>query len=238
MKKVALCLHGLFDSNYDKSSKGLDGFEYIRKNILSKADVDVFIHSWEPHRKDEILGLYSPVDSVFESPVDFSSLVEERGLDSLQGSPRPPGTILSHFYSVQRALSLVKDGYDIVVKSRFDLGRINRNSSGPGHKNPFPVQCIAFNPYLDMSRMYVADWQYMDTDGPADMWFYSSPENMSHFTRLFDLLRDKYFFKDSEYAVSLGGQKGDIPNAIKLYKWFMMDVGLWGKITPLKTEWV
>ena len=43
--KIALCLHGMFDSSMDTTSNGLDGFAHIKKHILDKGDVDVFIHS-------------------------------------------------------------------------------------------------------------------------------------------------------------------------------------------------
>ena len=72
--------------------------------------------------------------------------------------------------------------YDCVIKSRFDLGRINRNSSGPGLGNPFAVQCINFNPEYNMKVLYMANWQYLDTEGPADMWFYGNAEVMNNFS--------------------------------------------------------
>ena len=46
--KIALCLHGLFSSNYDKTSTGDNGVDYIKKHIINKGDVDVYIHSWQP----------------------------------------------------------------------------------------------------------------------------------------------------------------------------------------------
>ena len=58
--KIALCLHGLFNSTTDLTSNGLDGFEYIKENILNKGNVDVYIHSWELDKKNEILSLYNP----------------------------------------------------------------------------------------------------------------------------------------------------------------------------------
>ena len=36
--------------------------------------------------------------------------------------------------------------YDCVIKARFDLGRINRATSGPGKINPYACQCIKFDP--------------------------------------------------------------------------------------------
>ena len=69
MKKIALCLHGLFNSNYDRSSKGLDGYEYIKEKILQKGDVDVFVHCWEKEMVDTITQLYNPKKLMCESRV-------------------------------------------------------------------------------------------------------------------------------------------------------------------------
>lgn len=224
--KVALCLHGYFDSKMDHTSTGEEGYNHIKKHILDKGDVDVYIHSWQPEKEKEISKLYKPKRSIFEPQKDFSFEVREKGLASLPGdSPlgRSPFTTLSHFYSIQKAMELVPfSKYDIVVKSRFDLGRINRNTSGPGKQNPFPVQCIHFDPELPMDKMYMANWQYFD-DGPADMWFYSGAENMLNF---------KSIYNDVHRHLT-----ADNINAIKLYKWWMEENGLWEIKQPLDTEW-
>ena len=66
-----------------------------------------------------------------EEQIDFSLQVKENGMQGIPNPPRKPTTILSHFYSIQKAFELCyKSGkdYDVVIKSRFDLGRINRNT--------------------------------------------------------------------------------------------------------------
>ena len=45
--KIALCLSGYFDSLTDLSSKGIDGFDHLKRHVFSKGDVDVYIHSWD-----------------------------------------------------------------------------------------------------------------------------------------------------------------------------------------------
>lgn len=232
--KIALCLHGMFSSLHDPSSNGYDGFKYIKETILNN-NVDVYIHSWQEELKGEIEKLYKPVKVVYEKPKDFSNLIEQRGLHTTPNPPRSPETIMSHFYSVQESIKLIDGEYDVVIKSRFDLGRINRLTSGPGKHNPFPVQCINFNTSYDMSKLYMANWDYFD-DGPADMWFYSSQNNMDKLRFLYDKLVNQYMFLDSDYAKSLNN-KSDIANAVKLYKWFYQDVELWDKRIALNTEW-
>lgn len=225
--KVALCLHGYFDSKMDVTSKGSDGYNHIKKNILDKADVDVIMHSWDIDICGDLQQLYAPYTCMFQDQIDFSDTVRELGLSHMPpDSPagRSPATILSHFYSISRCFSMVDySKYDCVIKARFDLGRINRNTSGPGRHNPYPVQCINFDPSLPMDNLYMADWQYLDSDGPADMWFYGSPDIMQNFTTLYDYTKNNM----NETNV----------NAIHLLKQFMQDKNMWNKKAPLQTEW-
>lgn len=63
--KIALCLHGYFDSQTDSRSLGEDGFEHIRSRVISVSEklgfeVDSYIHSWEPHLHEKINTLYKP----------------------------------------------------------------------------------------------------------------------------------------------------------------------------------
>jgi len=235
-KKIALCLSGYFDSLNDNTSKGLDGFNYLQKHILNKYDSDIFIHCWQPELQDKILKLYNPQQYCFEKQINFSELVKLNGLSHLVNQPRLPETVFSHFYSVQSSFKLLysqEKKYDIVIKSRFDIGRINRNTSGPGKHNPFPVQCINFNPNLDMNFIYVANWQYFN-DGPPDMWFYSGYDNMKHFCNIFDKIKNNYLIINSDYYNS---DINNVSNAIRLYKKFFQDVRILSKLKPLDTQW-
>ena len=233
--KIALALHGLFDSVEDETSKGKDGYEHIKKHILDKGDVDVFIHSWSKDKASEIIDLYNPKKCIFEDQIDFS-IQAPKDLE-IPNPPRQPSVIFSHFYSVSVAVGMAcrYEPYDIVIKSRFDLGRINRNTSGPHNSNnPYPVQCINFDKDLDMDKLHMANWQYLESDGPADMWFYSSPQNMMHFELLYNYSLQA--FRDKEYIESLDSIN-DLPNAIKLYKSFFEKNGLWDKKNLLETKY-
>ena len=225
--KTALCLHGYFDSRMDHASKGLDGYNHIKKNVLNKTDVDVYIHSWQPELEQSIRELYCPVAAIFEKQIDFSNVVKDLNLSNMPSdSPlgRSPATIFSHFYSIQKCFEQVDfKKYDCVIKARFDLGRINRNTSGPGNYNSYPVQCINFDPDLAMTNLYMANWQYLDLDGPADMWFYGSSDIMKHFCKLYD------------YTVAYMDETN--VNAIHLLKQYMEYVGIWKQKAPLATDW-
>ena len=239
--KIALCLHGLFDSTQDSNSNGLDGHEHIKKRILSKGDVDVFIHSWEIDKAGLIEAIYQPKKVIFEEQKDFSDLIKERGLDKLNGCPRSPQSVLSHLYSVTEAMKLpfeTNERYDVVIKARFDLGRINRNTSGPGLGNPYPVQCINFNPNIESDKIYMADWNHFHM-GPADMWFYGSEQTMNHFKNLYQTLEEQMYIGSDfhKFAIGIENNEGDLSNSIAFYKWWMMENGLWENRINLDTIW-
>ena len=243
--KVALCLYGYFDSFTDHTSKGMDGYEHIKKNIFDKTDTDVFIHSWQPDLEDFLVDLYKPKKLISEPQIDFSPHINERNLDPTNfwnSIGRPPEFRFSYFYSLSQSFKLVREyelktgeDYDIVIKGRFDLGRINRNTSGPGKHCKHAVQCINFDPSLDMNKLYVADWDSWD-DGICDMWWYSNSENMRKFANLYEKCYTDYWNIGSDYYNSLE-HKSDVLNAIRSLKQFLIDNDLWEKVQPLQTTW-
>ena len=239
--KVALCLHGLFNSTTDSSSNGYDGYEHIKKHILDVVDTDVFIHSWEVDKIGRINELYKPKSAVYQQQLDFSDLIKERGLDKLNRNPRSPQSVLSHLYSVSKVMELPfkeKERYDVVIKARFDLGRINRNTSGPGKGNPYPVQCINFNPNIEADKIYMADWNHFHM-GPADMWFYGSEQTMNHFKNLYQTLEEQMVIGSDfhKFAIGIENNEGDLSNSIAFYKWWMIQNGLWENRINLETIW-
>lgn len=239
--KVALCLHGLFNSTTDKTSNGYDGYEHIKKHILDVVDTDVFVHSWEHDKMSEINKLYNPKLSIFEGQVDFSELINKRGLNTLERTPRHPQSVLSHFYSIQQVFKLLYQSdikYDVVIKARFDLGRINRRSSGRGGINPYAVQCINFQPNIVNDKIYMADWNHFHM-GPADMWFYGSMDTMTPFTTIYQSLEDNMIIDGEfhQFATNIENNRGDLSNSIAFYKWWMIQNRLWKNRINLETIW-
>jgi hypothetical protein len=242
--KIALCLHGLFDSTQDVNSDGVNGYLYIKKNILNIFDTDVFVHSWEPDKNQLIDILYQPKKAIYEPQKDFSELIEERGLDTLEGCPRSPQSVLSHLYSVTEVMKLPHQQtgvkYDIIIKARFDLGMTNRNTTGPFNPlNPYAVQCINLKGcYIEENKIYNANWNHFNL-GPADMWFYGSPKVMHTFTKLYDELDEQMKINSEfhKFATQLEGNRGDLSNSIAFYKWWMIKNDLWDNKINLDTIW-
>lgn len=242
--KAALVLGGYFNSKQDSSSKGIDGFNHIKKNIFNKIETDVFIHSWQPELKDMIVDLYKPKNIISEPQIDFSPIVIERKLNQdylnyFVKLGRPTEHKFSQFYSCSKAFELVRDyekkvgkDYDIIIKGRFDLGRINRNIS-----REFPVQCINFDPNLDMSKLYFAYWEQQQY-GPPDMWWYSNSKNMRKFVDLYNKSVNDYWHIGSNFYKEFNDdQKFQIFNIHCILKKFLIDVDLLEKSNYLKTTW-
>lgn len=240
--KIALCLHGMFNSPIDTTSNGIDGREYIQKHIIDKGDIDVFIHSWDLEKQDLIEAMYQPKKAIFEPQKDFSELIKKRGLDKLERCPRSPQSVLSHLYSVSEVMKLpfqTNQRYDVIVKARFDLGRINRNTAGPHNPRfPYPVQCINFNPNIEADKLYNANWNHFHM-GPADMWFYGSEIVMNNFKNLYQSLEEQMVIDSDfhKFATQIEGNSGDISNSIAFYKWWMIQNGLWDNKINLDTIW-
>lgn len=243
--KAALCLYGYFDCLTDTTSKGMDGYDHIKKNILNKVDTDVFIHSWQPELKDFLENLYKPKLIKSEPQIDFVHYVNDRNLDPTNywnSIQRPPQVRFSYFYSLSQSFGLMRqheiesgNEYDVVIKGRFDLGRTNRNTSGPGRVCEHAVQCINFDPSLDMEKLYVADWDSWD-HGICDMWWYSNSQNMRKFINLYEKCSNDYWNIGSDFYNSLE-HKYDLLNAIRTLKQFLIDNDLWDKVHALPTTW-
>jgi hypothetical protein len=235
-KKVALCLHGLFDSKTDSSSLGIIGYEYIKKHILDVYDTDVYIHSWDLVKSEMIKNLYSPIKCKFEKQIDFSELIHNKKLDNLIGAPRSPQSVLSHFYSIQKSFELLylnhSEEYDIVIKSRFDLGQINRKTS------PYNVECISID-LNNLNKINMASWpdKWMLNEGPPDMWFYSNFENMKLFSTIYNSI-ENYMTIGTPFSDNVSDRLGiqNISNASVLYKKFFEDNNLWENRNPLICE--
>jgi hypothetical protein len=240
--KAALILHGYFDSLTDLSSKGIDGFYYIKKHILDKIETDVFIHSWQPELENYINNLYNPKFFIYEPQINFSEIVKERDLDSTnywKNMGRPAENRFSYFYSLSKAFSLLYNyaeedvKYDVVIKGRFDLGRINRNIP-----KKYEIQCINFNPNLDMNKVYLAYWDQLDKNdgGISDIWWYSNFENMKCFQNIYSKFLNDYSYTSSDFYHNLQIKNTSL-SAAMIIKQFFKDNDLWEKIQSLETYW-
>ena len=211
--RIALCFHGFL-----VNSGGIPALfmshNYIKNNIFSKGDVDVFFHSWDQDPELRELGtkLYDFTKVEYETPKDFKeelAKTDQSWFD--EGFPRAAThyrgnsifQTLSFLYSRKRAIQLKEEyekensfKYDVVILARPDIG-----TRGKEHPQKYYVTNINFDPNNDMDYVYAADWDQHNWGYP-DHWFYSSSENMDLVGAAYDNVV-KYYQPDSEYTKSV-----------------------------------
>ena len=151
--KIALCLFGLVGGSSGKNGAGEEidpsiAHGYIKKHILDKNDVDVFIHTWSVGKKDVLLDLYDPVRYIFEPQVIFDDRVEVQ-------------RARSRWASTRKSVDLIGGDYDMVMLSRMDVAYFAD---------------IVFDDY-DPKYFYASHWNDVGkrnhhTHGFLDLWLY------------------------------------------------------------------
>ena len=187
--KIALCLSGYV--GFDDKIVGLDtgtfndsnkisipeGYETIKKNVISDYDCDTFIHSWDVEQKKEILEIYKPKDYIIEP---------QKGADEgiLDGSG------YSQWYSRKKVIELAleaKQNYDWIFVTRFDL--------------IFEMKFI-YETY-DKSCVYVPGEPRPVSIN--DLYVMGSEENMNHVKDLFDNLKSEGYDINNKNGGAAGG---------------------------------
>lgn len=203
--KIALCLHGYFNNKADPNS-GMDGYKYIKENLLDKYDVDVFVHSFDIKNAEKIRDLYEPVRMVCEkqenldlyiSPPETQKEIEQyfnEGFDrdnTIYKDAKILNTLsflFSRYYSIQSCVGYSmgwifptdeKADYDWVITARFDLGQRDKFGNWK-----YYVSRMNFNPKLDNSYIYSAMWDQLNA-GYADQWHYGNLENMEKLAKFY-----------------------------------------------------
>jgi hypothetical protein len=117
--KIALCLSG--------QPRGLvKAHDYVRRNLLSCNDVDIFCHVWE--NGEEVDKLYSPL----KIKVDSKDTIKlDKIYNDYNQNHHTKNTALnsfSFFYSILQANNLKTEAeretgkiYDVVIRSRYDF---------------------------------------------------------------------------------------------------------------------
>lgn len=217
-KKIALCLYGYSSNKHVQNSYQI-GYEHIKKNILIY-EPDVYIHSWEPHLKQENFDKYRPKEAIYEEQIDFSNIINfdryVKGYNfNLYGYELKGENTLSFLYSRNSVLELALDSavkYDIIMVCRFDVGTIDAFNDA----FQFKVSLVKFCPYLPMDNVYLPFWNQFNNGFP-DQWFYSSPENMNVLYNMEEKVKE-YFTKDSSYEKALKAWPDSKPyNVVNFY---------------------
>ena len=185
----AVCLHAYFGTvSTGDYSTGAQGYEHIKKNILSKEiDVDFYVHCWQPEMEAKIREIYNPAMASFEQQIEFDKIAKEHGIEQAyfdENYPRPytmyknavASRILSFYYSRCEALKMTHEKhYDWIITTRFDIGA--RGGSA--------VNQIRFFPDNESNFLYTPYWNQMNC-GYGDMWFYGSSKIMGEYSTIYE----------------------------------------------------
>jgi len=164
--KVALVLSG-------QPRSFRKGFEYHKKNLLDRFDVDVYTHSWKTipiETQLEIAELYKPIYASFSDIYEDMETISRR-FQRLPNSQFPAINTYRMFFSLYESFNLIrKHDYDIVVRSRFDFAL---NIIPPLHETR--VNTV----YVPSDRMTEAH------DFCADMFAWGTYNVMKKYTSVF-----------------------------------------------------
>lgn len=199
MLRVALCLYGNFNNRLDSKS-GQSGYDYLKNRLLDEYSPDIFIYSSDLENKARVLDLYGPwiINAEFRELPDFGNLLTQRDIDPSVFTPLEPfrtlGNTLAFLWNRGSSIGLMTDYarvekalYDWVIVARFDLGQLDKINGRHSHR----VSEIGFNPHLDSSFIYSAQWLQHNL-GLADQWFFSSQSQIEKLGQMYDWALDSF----------------------------------------------
>ena len=196
--RIAILMHGA-SGNADKYGTGASlPVELSHKHFQEKivdvnkdAQIDVFMHSWSPQDREQLVDLYKPLGEYFEPQIifDFEYIVGDpngpggeinkwhdgkfKGLDNLRFH-----ALFSRWYSAKivnelRLAHQAKNGfvYDYVMLTRYDLAYI---------------EDFDFSKF-EKSKIYAIP--PMSHHGLQDLWFIGSHKNMDALCQIYDWIK-------------------------------------------------
>jgi hypothetical protein len=257
VKRIALCIGNQAERGRRIPKAYLHGYNLIKDKIINKYedDIDIFLHSWEPELKEDLLNLYNPKSYLFEDQINFGE--EYKNCDPSITLGNSYESNFSMFYSRYSVNKIFKEyseknkiDYDWVIFCRYDLG-VEK------------IHSIEFDKNYDNNYLYISMYDQINA-GPSDHWFYGNKNNMDKVLSIYPMLKE-YCTPESEYIRSAkenwidsnisnrfscellfgnGNSEGEkIPNEFVfnphlIYKWHLYKNDLWNldKIKFIITE--
>jgi len=173
--KIALCISG-----QPRSFRA--GYEYYKKNLLDKFDVDVFIHTWDGEDANDVASWYHPISFRTDPPLtgDFT----KKYTHTPDATKWPPLFTVSAFYSMFQCNLLRVNHeintkqYDWVIKTRFDFALpsvIPFDKLEKGKVYMPPCRKLAFGDWLGNDQFAIGDSdvinKYMSTYLNLDRYY-------------------------------------------------------------------
>ena len=229
--KIAILISGQA-RNYEQ------GYDELKKAYLDWYDCDIYLHTWDQtvlqatqffadrpaheYKMDDnwtsdILDLYEPTGYLFEKQIVFD---EKKIVDPMWRQPLQNSK--SMWYSVQKAFEMVPKGYDVYIRTRFDLRY---------------EESLMELEELDLSTLHLWDW---DTDervkhrGYYDVFAVGTYEQIGIYSQVYSRM-DWYLNYDEDYKAFLRGgwpgQDSGLRNEY-LLRWHLTSSGVPVTIHP------
>ena len=213
--KIALCISGYFSN---KNNDDLLETNYIYNNVINPIkqngdNVDIFIHSFDKHNKDNILKKYpNTKNCIIESQIDFINNLQDSNYKyynmmcdhKYQDCGYNLQSTLSFLYSrcksIKLALQYSKEQdfiYDCIIRARFDIC-IRLKEPFDGYK----TDNLIFIPLLDFNYIYSTYWNQLNA-GYVGCWEFSNSTNMEIFSNMYDYVINNMLVLNSEYLNTL-----------------------------------
>ena len=175
--KIALCFSG-------QARSVKSGYEYYRKNLLDRCDVDVYFHTWDCDDVKDLRNLYQPVHYLYEK--SFDNGADAKYTKTPNAQKYPPRFTYNMFYSMSKVNQLLKNTdrpYDWVIRSRTDYA--------------LNVQ-IPFEE-LDNTKLYIPNCRMVpERDFGNDQFAFGSLNTMLKYMSTFDNI-DKYYDAGAQF---------------------------------------
>ena len=154
------------------------GHKFFKKNLKHFDDIDVYIHTWKDHDYKKAIKLYKPKDYIVEKQKKEELINDPEGavkdIDYTQVDGGSGNWVhYSMFYSIQQSYKLIPPGYDIIIRSRFDVALLQ----------PFNI----FKSVFSAGTLYAPD--VCNNKGVISDWlFWGRPNAMKKILNTYDLM--------------------------------------------------
>jgi hypothetical protein len=156
------------------------GYKLFKKHLKNFDKIDFFIHTWKDHDYKKAIKLYKPKDYIVEkqkkkSVINDPILKKQPGEINYHQENGGSGNWVhySMFYSIQQSYKLIPKGYDIIVRSRFDIGLVQ--------------DFDFFKGVFEANKVYAAD-VCRNAGVISDWLFWGRPNAMKKILNTYDLM--------------------------------------------------
>lgn len=207
--RVGLCLKGKFVTETDKDIQGKTkkpgkyiklAYEFLKRNLLSINEVDIFVHCWDGGFKEKIKEDYNPIRAKYDSEKIVTDTYKNPRTRSRE--PKRLDRIMCNWYSTMASVDLLRE-YEIENNFKYDVVIITRFDAVLMKQLRFPIQDTSLN-----DTIYHSGPQPIHGKGPnhcqrcnpalntfelGDLYFFSNSDNMYYLSRIYKKHPIAYF---------------------------------------------